>query len=604
MQRLLMCLLVSAVVSAETFLERRVFLVTSEEWQRVLLNLLGICRHILLLLYVDVHYKYLWEVTLKEKSVECVVLAGAQESVFLRIWPEKPVVEFGGFVVINCTTNCRDIASLGVETSLRKENVPERGTSWIAFRLLNVTDWTPRALCYLDCEDGGEDLDPQGANITVYRAPNHVVLDPLPKVEVGKEYNLTCRVFDVAPIRNLTVTFLRGGEKLHQETFEGHSDATAGDRVVTHRLTAQRADHGVEFGCHAGLDLRPETELFEKASHNQSLGTVVFSVDPHLQTSQNILESNTEMHVQCDVAGVFPAEEAQFDLTFAGESLNCSISVSGDGVTAQAQVSPSSAGEHELICTVSLGPVTRTAAKTVHIYRLPQPTLHISHQETLVNETVTFTCRSQGTESPGTTMRIRDTKQILKSGGHGPLHVAVTAQEEDDGREFTCEVLLVVDGQSVLKNTSVKLTVFYAPQMNDSSCPKSFTWKEGSEETFICSAWGNPAPTVECSKDNTPYVIGIQQRITKEQDGIYRCNATNLYGSVVQRVTVRVEVHQVDTLAISLAVVCVVAVASAAAVAYKMYYQAHKIRKYRLKKQQAAGTAMEEKCLNGNAPTV
>lgn len=63
-------------------------------------------------------------------------------------------------------------------------------------------------------------------------------------------------------------------------------------------------------------------------------------------------------------------------------------------------------------------------------------------------------------------------------------------------------------------------------------------------------------------------------------------------------------VYQLNTLAISLAVLGVVVVASAAIVPYKMYYQAHKIRKYRLKKQQAAGTAMEEKCLNGNAPTV
>lgn len=77
--------------------------------------------------------------------------------------------------------------------------------------------------------------------------------------------------------------------------------------------------------------------------------------------------------------------------------------------------------------------------------------------------------------------------------------------------------------------------------MNDSSCPKSVTWKDGSEEIFICSAWGNPAPTVECSKDKIPYVIGIQQPITKEQDGIYQCNATNMYGSIVQYVTVHVE---------------------------------------------------------------
>lgn len=91
---------------------------------------------------------------------------------------------------------------------------------------------------------------------------------------MGKKYNLTCNVSDVAPIRNVTVTFLRGGEKLHQETFEEHSNATASDLVVTHNLIARRADHGAEFSCEAALDLRPHGELFEKASHNQSLRTV------------------------------------------------------------------------------------------------------------------------------------------------------------------------------------------------------------------------------------------------------------------------------------------------------------------------------------------
>ncbi|XP_066470323.1 intercellular adhesion molecule 1-like [Tiliqua scincoides] len=542
-----------------------------------------------------------------QRLLVCLLLAavasGAQERLFVGIEPEKPMVEFGGFIVINCTTNC-EFSSYGIETSLLKQEIPEKGTSWRAFRLGNVTEWTPRALCYFVCEKEDEDLEPQGANITVYRAPNHVVLDPLPEVEVGKKYNLTCRVSDVAPIRNVTVTFLRGGEKLYQETFEEHSNATAGDLVVTHSLMAQRADHGMEFSCQAALDLRPEAELFEKASYNQSLKIVVFPVDPHLQTSENILETNTEMPVECNVVGIFPVEEAQFDLTFAGESLNFSTSMSGNRVTAHALVSSSSAGEHELNCAVSLGPVTRTAAKTVHIYSLPEPILNVDHQEILVNETATFMCSSQGTEAPGTKMQIRTAKQVLIYGRQGSLQVSVTAQEEDDGREFTCEVLLIVDGQRVLKSTSVKLSVFYGPQMNDSSCPNSLTWKDGSEEIFICSAWGNPAPTVECSKDKIPYAIGIQQPITKEQDGIYQCNATNMYGSIIQYVTVHVESYQFPTLAVSLAALITVAVTSAVIMAYRMYYQAHKIRKYHLKNQQEGGTAMEEKCLNGNAPLV
>ncbi|XP_066470321.1 intercellular adhesion molecule 3-like [Tiliqua scincoides] len=214
-------------------------------------------------------------------AVSLATLSRAHKERHMRIWPQKPVVEFGGFVVINCTTNCQHFTGFGIETSLSKETI-ENGTFWKAFRLKNVTEWTPRPLCYLNC-DNGEQLQSQGADITVYRAPNRVVLDSLPEVEVGKKYNLTCYVFDVAPIRNVTVTFLRGGEKLYQETFEEHSNAAAGDLVVTHTFTAQRVGHGSEFSCQAALDLRPEAELFEKASHNQSLRIVGAHKERHVR---------------------------------------------------------------------------------------------------------------------------------------------------------------------------------------------------------------------------------------------------------------------------------------------------------------------------------
>lgn len=62
--------------------------------------------------------------------------------------------------------------------------------------------------------------------------------------------------------------------------------------------------------------------------------------------------------------------------------------------------------------------------------------------------------------------------------------------------------------------------------------------------------------------------------------------------------------YQLPTLQISLAILFTVALGTAAFVAYRIYYQAHKIGEYRLKKLQDAGTAMEAKCLNGNAQNV
>ncbi|XP_077777589.1 intercellular adhesion molecule 2-like [Podarcis muralis] len=197
-------------------------------------------------------------------AVTLTAFPGAQqEQEFLRIWPIKPVVEFGGSIVLNCSASCKNIA---LETSLN--NVPAgEGPTWRAFSLTNVSSWEPKPQCYATCQSNTF----QEAAITVYRAPERVVLDPLPEVEVGKEYNVTCRVFDVAPIRNLTVTLYQGEKRLYVETFEDHRNPEAGNVVVTsNSITAQQNGHGEEVTCRAVLDLRPEGPFLEKASNNQS----------------------------------------------------------------------------------------------------------------------------------------------------------------------------------------------------------------------------------------------------------------------------------------------------------------------------------------------
>ncbi|XP_061469734.1 intercellular adhesion molecule 3-like isoform X2 [Rhineura floridana] len=188
----------------------------------------------------------------------------AQEEDFMRIWPENPVVPFGGFIVLNFSANCENIA---VETSLSKVPAGD-GPSWKAFNFTSVTHWEPQILCHADCEKGKAKF--QTVVITVYRAPKRVELDPLPTMEVGEEYNVTCRVFNVAPIRNLTVTLCKGNEELHKKTFEDHNNPEASDVVVTHSITAQQDNHREEITCHAALDMRPEGPLFEKASPDKS----------------------------------------------------------------------------------------------------------------------------------------------------------------------------------------------------------------------------------------------------------------------------------------------------------------------------------------------
>ncbi|KAH0628772.1 hypothetical protein JD844_010276, partial [Phrynosoma platyrhinos] len=204
-------------------------------------------------------------------SVIIIITAGTEKN-FVRIWPEKPVVEFGGSVVLNCSSNCQDI---GLQTSLKWVLVGTGTTEikWKAFNLTSVDKWAVTLLCNASCATGA--AQSHHANFTVYRVPEHVVLDPVPKMEVGKEYNLICRVPSVAPIQNLTVTLFKGGKELQVKTFENFADPEAREVVVTHAITVQKEDHGEEVTCQAALDLRPEGPLFKKTSPSESLTLTV-----------------------------------------------------------------------------------------------------------------------------------------------------------------------------------------------------------------------------------------------------------------------------------------------------------------------------------------
>lgn len=101
--------------------------------------------------------------------------------------------------------------------------------------------------------------------------PEHVVLDPVPIMEMGKVYNLTCRVASAAPIQLLTVTLYKGTEKLHIETFENHNAPGASDILVTFPITAQQDNHMEEVTCHIALDMRPRGQLLEKTSFSEVL---------------------------------------------------------------------------------------------------------------------------------------------------------------------------------------------------------------------------------------------------------------------------------------------------------------------------------------------
>ncbi|NWU50964.1 ICAM2 protein, partial [Dromas ardeola] len=107
--------------------------------------------------------------------------------------------------------------------------------------LLNVTQWNSSVLCYYSCFSKRKVVT---TKLTVYRAPELVVLEPVPMLAVGQSHELTCRVAGAAPVRKLEVTLWWGNEMLSTKTFQQHSQDEPEEVRVTHWLTAQRRDDG------------------------------------------------------------------------------------------------------------------------------------------------------------------------------------------------------------------------------------------------------------------------------------------------------------------------------------------------------------------------
>ncbi|NXK29723.1 ICAM4 protein, partial [Arenaria interpres] len=107
--------------------------------------------------------------------------------------------------------------------------------------LLNVTEWNSNVQGFYKCY---QDREVVTTKLTVYRAPQLVVLEPVPALAVGKSQEVRCHVVGAAPVRNLVVTLRQGGETLSTETFPQHRGDEPEEVWVTHRLTAQRRDHG------------------------------------------------------------------------------------------------------------------------------------------------------------------------------------------------------------------------------------------------------------------------------------------------------------------------------------------------------------------------
>ncbi|XP_053824215.1 intercellular adhesion molecule 5 [Vidua chalybeata] len=468
-----------------------------------------------------------------------LALAGVARGTFTVVaWPRVAVVAFGGSVTVNCSRSAcpGDNATLGLETPL-PATPGAGGLRWQSFRLRNVSQWNPGPVtCSGRCGDTEANAS---TGVLVYQLPERVELEPVPAVAVGDSRNVTCRVLEVAPVRNLTVTLRRGAETLRTESF-GDAEGSA-SVAVSHLLTATRGDHGQDVTCHAELSLRPHGPLFARAAVPVTLSVFALPEPPQLQAPA-ILEAGTVANASCRIAGAFPAGDIRVTAALDQEPLNVTAAVAGDTVTASTELSPRSPGPRELSCTAAVATVARTARRQLHVYRFPAPALELSPAPAAAGSEVTVTCHAGATEPPAARLQLRDADGgVLAEGPQPRLQLRLVARRDDDGREFRCRASLAVGDSVVTKDADARLAVLYLPEIPASGCPGNRTWVRGTREALSCRATGNPEPTVVCGRDGVAVATGEPEPVTRSRAGTYLCNATNALGTRSRRVTVRVE---------------------------------------------------------------
>lgn len=459
--------------------------------------------------------------------------AVAQEPFWADLQPRVALVERGGSLWLNCSTNCPRPERGGLETSLRR-NGTQRGLRWLARQLVDIREPETQPVCFFRC--ARRTLQARGL-IRTFQRPDRVELVPLPPWQpVGENFTLSCRVPGAGPRGSLTLTLLRGAQELIRRSFAGEP-ARARGAVLTATVLARREDHGANFSCRAELDLRPQgLALFENSSAPRQLWTYALPLDSPRLLAPRVLEVDSQSLVSCTLDGLFPASEAGVHLALGDKRLNPEVTLEGDAIVATATATAEEEGIKQLVCAVTLGGERRESRENVTVYSFPAPLLTLSEPSAPEGKLVTVTCTAGA--------RALVTLEGVPAAAPGqPAQLQFNASESDDGRSFFCDATLELDGETLSKNGSAELRVLYAPRLDDADCPRSWTWPEGPEQTLRCEARGNPTPAVHCARSDGGAVLalGLLGPVTRALAGTYRCTAANVQGEAVKDVTLTVE---------------------------------------------------------------
>uniref|UniRef100_A0A3Q1HHZ9 Ig-like domain-containing protein n=1 Tax=Anabas testudineus TaxID=64144 RepID=A0A3Q1HHZ9_ANATE len=483
--------------------------------------------------------------------------------------PSRLVVKHGDSASATCSvcqSACKNTL-YGLEKSVGRHTINGTTVSW---EVDSLTEWGTELTCYYSVND----TEVQCCSIlpiTVYKSPDSVSISinnhTGPMFE-GRQYTLQCEVQNVAPVKNLSVTFYRGTTPLGQQQSFNNNNTKPADEQYTFTITISKEDDGVQYWCEAELELGPEGPQPPPVVKSENITTTVH-YKPHLKGGSdprfiNITEGE-QLGLDCSAVG---NPSPSYTWTFPGNQ-----PFRKGSILTINSVTPADEGKY--ICSVSNSMGTVTVTFHVIVHKPPysvsisianhtgpmiegrQYTLLCTVQNAVKNVNVTFYRR----EKPlvGSPFNNTPIKPVYKL-----YTLTIIPRKEDDGVQYRCEAKLELSPEDPpVKSQHITAIVHYKPHLEVSSHSYNITVTKGDPLHLNCSAVGNPTPTYTWTlpSDHLPQLVDSSVLTIKsaayEHGGTYTCSARNTAGGDSVLFNVKVRGTYIPNIMVAVVVFCV-----------------------------------------------
>ncbi|CAL8273606.1 unnamed protein product [Lota lota] len=171
----------------------------------------------------------------------------------IELSPSSVVVRFGDPVSVNCTTSLDEFEGMGWEAT-EGGTSSKREIKMVTWSVASLKTWSIQPICYVTMSDYVQCQ--QNLEVTVYKMPDTVSIWPslTGPMEAGGLYQLQCDIRNIAPVRNLSLTWYRGNEIIHTETRD-NDIATPQNESFNLPITPEKDDDGIQIQCEVQMNL-------------------------------------------------------------------------------------------------------------------------------------------------------------------------------------------------------------------------------------------------------------------------------------------------------------------------------------------------------------